>query len=83
MVQAVPDFVPGCSPKSGCLLEVVERSRTWCVGAMLCVIPAFMQPRVKMLSRPEESKGLFISAVDKKSLLLPPKAAENASQCLT
>lgn len=54
-----------------------------CRSDAVCVIPAFMQPQVKMLSRPEESKGLFISTVDKKSLLLPPKAAENASQRLT
>lgn len=54
-----------------------------CRSDAVCVIPAFMQPQVKVLSRPEERKGLFISTVDKKSLLLPPKAAENASQCLT
>lgn len=54
-----------------------------CWSDAVCVIPAFMQPQVNMLSRPEERKGLFISTVDKKSLLLPPKAAENASQRLT
>lgn len=32
--------------------------------------------------RPEERKGLFISSVGKRSLLLPPKAVGNASQCL-
>lgn len=81
-VQAVPDYVPQCSPKSCCVLELAAQSRTWCARAALCVIPAFMQPQVKMLLWLEESKGLFISSFDKSSLLLPHKAVGNASQCL-
>lgn len=82
LVQAVPDYIPQCSPKSCRVVELAARSRTWRARAALCVIPAFMQPQLKMLSWPEESKGLFISSFDKSSLLLPHKAVKNASQCL-
>jgi len=81
-IRAVPDYLPRCSPKSCQALELGAHKRTWCVGAVLCRIPALMQLQMKMVSRPEEGKGLFITGVDMRSLLLPQNAAENASQCL-
>lgn len=59
-VQAVLDYIPQCSPKSCCVVELAAWSSTWDVIVVVCVIPAFIQPELEMLSWPEESKGLFI-----------------------
>lgn len=48
-VQAVPDYIPQCSPKSCCVVELAVWSSTWDVVVVVCVIPAFMQPEVEML----------------------------------
>lgn len=77
----------GCWSKMSIIASLVlpEKLLHHKLGCMeqgvMCMVPAFMQPQVKMLVE-RESKGLFIGSVDQRTLLLSPRAAGNASQCL-